>query len=243
MTKTVAGYFPTLEAHGVAVHMSAPNENLGEIKAGGQTFKKAGQYDPTTKTISGYADAGLMAHEMGHAELDYGMQQRQRGMQDYSMVTRTAKADVYKDGENETRENYLRADDRFQKPENNRQELHNKLMDFQWSLRDEAGHPTDYSKAWKKEYIADGPTAVAHPLDYMPDTRYGGVKELRLGGGVWRHENEAYAEFSRGYVLADLKKREVIDDVNPQYDFKKMGTKESRDAFLALRKVIQKQVK
>ncbi len=234
MAKTVAEYHKSLLPHGTIVKLKAETENLGGILLGNQTFQKAGQYDPATKVITGHAEPGILAHEMGHAELDFAMERTKRALQDISMEAQADKSDIFE------REHGLRADERIRSPRNEREQLRNDLMDFEWSVREEAAHPSDYSKAWLKESIIyDGPLSVEHPVGYEAGTPYGGRTSLRLTVMVKRSTNEAYAEFNRGYVLTDLKRRGIVDVISPQYEFKNMGTKESRASFLQLRKSIQ----
>ena len=234
LAKSTAEYFPTLETHGVSVKLVPEDEDLGEISAGGNHFIKAGHYDSAAKQIVGKVEPGLLAHEMGHAELDYGLEQRKRGLQDLSMDVQRRKAMIDDDKEGQS----LRADDRIRTPKDARQEVHNNAIMFENSLRDDAAHASDYSKSWRKETIYDGPAGVEHPVGYEEGKPYGGRESLRLMTAVPRHVNEAYAEFSRGHVLTDMKKRGILESIPSQYEFKSMGNKESRDAFLALRKSI-----
>ena len=235
MARAVAEYFKSLEKHGVSVSLKPSDENLGEINAGGQKFNKAGEYDAITKTIRAHVEPGILAHEMGHAEIDFALERRKRALQDLSMRVRSEKSDIFA-----VTGNVLRADERIRDPQSADQEVHNAVMDFEYQLHDDKSHPTDYSKAWNKEYIYDGPVAVEHPVGYEEGKPYGGRESILLTCAIKRGVNEAYAEFNRGYVLTDLQKRGILDTIPDGYKFSKMGTKESRDAFLTLRKAIHK---
>lgn len=242
LARTVAEHFGTLKQHGVTVKLVAPGEDLGKISAGGQTFAKAGEYNPETKTVKGHVEPGILAHEMGHAEMDFALEQRRAGLRELSDSVAAAKADIYERSSDGSAR--LSPSDRILSPQSKQQELHNLMMEFDYSLRDDAAHPTGYSKAWKGVVAFDMPRAgqVEHPVgpDAGTGTKYGGRNSLSLNAAIPRHVNEAYAEFCRGQVLSDLKNRGVIDDVDKSYEFKAMGTKESRAAFLALRKAIGK---
>lgn len=242
MAKVIAAEHPSLEKYGVTVKIEPQSKPLGDFQAGGNTFSKGGHYDPATKTVMGHPDPTIMAHEMGHAEMDFALHQRARGLQDFSMSQRAEKADIY----GQDNPIGLRADDRFKNPQEPRQEIHNKLLDFEHSLRQtesEAAHPTNYSKSWRKEMIFDGPQHVEHPVGYEAGTPYGGRESLLLGGPIFRHVNEAYAEFNAGAVNQALVKRGILEQPAIGYDFKKMGSKESREAFFKLRAAIHKAAK
>jgi len=242
MANVIAADHPSLEKHGVGVKLEPESKNLGDFEVGGQTFSKGGHYDPVTRMVMGHPNPTIMAHEMGHAEMDFALHQRHRGLQDYSMSVQAEKADIY----DANYPHHLRADDRYANPQGPRQEIHNKLLDFQHSLRDVASllrahdeaYPTDYSKAWKKERIFDRPDFVDHPVGYEAGTPYGGRKTLRFGGPIPRHVNEAYAEFNAGIVHKKLLSKGILESVPQGYDFKKMGNAESRKAFLELREAI-----
>lgn len=250
MAKTVVTFHPAMVKHGVHVKLVPLEKDLGGIDAGGQQFSKGGHYSREEKQVYGKPYPGLMAHEMGHAEFDYAQHQMVKALQDVSTLTRTEGSDLL------SAPNGLTRNKRHLREANSPQaKVHNALRDFENSVYNVEGHPTGYSKAWRDEDIQDAPVTtdakgwssvirVAH--EGVPDAD-GTATYIPLPVTIPRHVNEAYAEFNRGFVLKELHKQGIIDEYETLTElgdnFDAMGTKESRNAFKALRKAIHESAK
>lgn len=96
MARTIASeYFPSAEKHGVRIKIFAEGDSLGSFNQGGKTFTRAGMYDPQTKQVDSRVSPTTMAHELGHAELDYAMSEDIKGLQEYFDKHKAAGTDPF----------------------------------------------------------------------------------------------------------------------------------------------------
>jgi hypothetical protein len=224
--------FPTAAGHGVTVHLDDASADLGKVHAGGKTFNKGGQYDPEKKRVSGHPTIHVLSHEMGHAEMDFGLQARGDAVEDYSKGLREAAVAAGKDPDKadpfDNRErNFVKPDGSFSSPMGPGQRIHNALIEFDRSVKTADAHPSGYSRSWMKENIFDGPAPFRHAMT------------TESGYHTFPPLTEAYAEFSRGHVFSNLQDAGSIPEGGEDGRFQRMGNAGSRDAFLTLRKEIQ----
>jgi hypothetical protein len=238
MTRVIAAEHPAMEAFGTTVKIIPNNKAVGsEFAIGGTTFERAGEYDQQQNQVRAHPNAGVMAHEMGHAEYEYALNKRQRTWQDFAMSARASNANRDEFDKHDS-PFALTPSDEFRTPKSAGQKLSNAFTKFENSLIPDGhkGVPTSYAAAWKKEMIFDGPQAVK--LEGA-----GGEAMFHGANPVLRYVNESYAEFNEAYVFKTLKKKGFIQIIPDAYEFSKIGTKESRAAFVELRKAIHATVK
>lgn len=226
----VSEYFPATQSpEFYGVKLRSNDEPGRQFEAGGQSFEEAGIYNHQDRRVECKPEPGILSHELGHDEFHEALDQAQFQMNGAAQWMDARNEDVF--------ENYMGADGMIKHPTSPRERLYNNLKEFNYVMSDDKAHPSDYSRAWSKESVVDipRPDAKLFPKFDSEGNRSG---EFSMGVQAYRSTNEAYAEFSRGYVLDQLAKKGLITDWEGRPSFKSMGTAKSRKAYLNLRKSI-----
>lgn len=226
-----------------------PKDGSGGFTAGGKSYGRAGDYDPTTNTIRSDGSIWNVSHEVGHAEFHRALDFAQQGVNELEteLIEYRANPNAMS---GEAGYRMVRYDvEGVPRPSDAQtpyQDVFVKLEAFSDALlKGEDAFPSEYAKVWRGERIVDRSIHLA-------ELRGDGGKELgtfdkRTGEKIHRSvqmhrsANEAYAEFARAYI-SDKIGKEYETEGNP-IPWKKIGTAESRDAFIGLRKAIVSAVK
>ena len=229
--------FPTLGKYGSRVVYA------GGINLDGEDL--LGSYEIKNNTVKFTKNVAALAHECGHAELDGALTIATREL---GVLARKAVSDGRP---------VLDSNESGGAPMDYGYWAHKpigKLAILQPALREfvevmdkgRGAHPSNYSKSFKDSYIVSAPEEERYPVKRKKTP--GDVDAHRGYGTVTRkvylHVHEAYAEFMRGILHKEIPEVEGLPSSQGRESnlvaksFDKMGSKESRAAFLKLRKAI-----
>jgi hypothetical protein len=231
----------------VDIRLHPRNTDIGSFNLGGKEFQRGGYYDRERNLVVGWAEPDIMAHELGHCDFQHAMDWADEAITDRTiefMKNPGGARDVWTD-----RGGFLRSNEWINDPKNAKERLYNALQDYDLATASytkeklQSVIPTEYARSWHLSGIFDGPSNGREQHDYISPEGGSELQHLRVKK-YDRIQNEAFAEYSAGYTMRQLEKKGLLDQSDianisgGQYVWENMGTKESRTAFLNLRKAI-----
>jgi len=230
-----------------SVRVVGHDVDQGSFTVNGVQWQRGGSWHKDTKQIVSTNEPEVMAHEMGHACFEWGKDRMADGMRDSisrfiknELLAGTPMHSINPYESKNWDEHLLTPGDTFAYPESASEHAWNALKDFENEVLYKDGHPSSYSRAWSNENVWDEVDGGS-PTWTSPPGQDGTVNTVRIPTATHRGVNEAYAEFSAGFAVKQMVKNGWMDE--SRYVFGKMGTKESRAAYLKLRKAFSELAK